>query len=275
MRSLLLLLSLALFAQDPKEILAKALDRDQNNTELLNTYSYQKYSVVEYLEKNGAVKRRQTRLEDVFYVDGTEIERLLEKDGKPLSEKEQAEEQKKVDKAIAKIKNESPGERAKRRGEREKDKREEAEARREVLDAYDLKLAGTEEQLGYQCWRIEGTPRAGWKGKGRRAKQIQALEGKLWVDQGTNEWIRMELRSIDTLSFGWFLFRLQKGAEVEITQAQINNEVWLPQTVHIRADARVLGKMMRINLRQTYKNFKKFSAESQLILSDASEAPPN
>jgi hypothetical protein len=268
---LLACLAFTLSAQDPKEIVAKALERDENNTELLNRYSYQKHTVIRFLEKDGTTKKTQQRLEEVFFIDGTEIERTVEKDGKPLTEKEAEAERKRVDKEIEKIKNESPAQRAKRRREREKDKQEEAEARREILDAYNFELQGREVQNGLSCWVIAGKVKPGWKGKGRRANQIKALSGRLWVDQATNEWVRMQLESSETLAFGWFIFRLQKGAQVEVSQAHVNNEVWLPRNVKIRADARVLGKMMRIDLQQEYRNFKKFSTDSQLLPGEVEE----
>jgi hypothetical protein len=271
MRLLFLLMAWRAFAQDPREIIAKALARDEKNYELLNTYTYEKLAIIKSLEKDGDVKKTEERLEEVIHIDGTEIERLVAKNGKPLSEKEAAAEQRKVDKEIEKIKKESPKERAKRRGETEKDLQEEREARREVLEAFDFRLLGVAVHNGRDCWQIEGKPKPGWKGKGRRASQMRSLEGRLWVDQQTFEWVRMELDSLDTISFGWFLFRLQQGAKIRIEQAYINNEVWLPTQVEIRADARVLGKMLRVDLTQQYRNFRKFSTDSTLIVGEPVE----
>jgi hypothetical protein len=76
----------------------------------------------------------------------------------------------------------------------------------------------------------------------------------------------MELDSIDTISFGWFLFRLQPGARILIDQRWINNEVWLPVHVDVHADARLLGKMLRVDISQDYRNFRKFSSDSRLIV---------
>jgi hypothetical protein len=260
------LLLLSLLAQDPRDIVAKSLERDEKNFEILNTYTYEKHTTVRTREKDGSVKKTETRVEEVIHVDGTEVERLVSKDGKPLDAKEAAEEQKKVDKEIAKIQKESPSQRAKRRGETEKDRKEEREARREILDAYDFTLLGSEERNGRQAWKIEGRPKAGWKGNGRRANQIKALQGRMWIDQQTHEWVRMELDSIDTISFGWFLFRLQPGARIHIDQRNINNEVWLPTHINVHADARLIGKMLRVDIEQDYRNFRKFSTDSKFIV---------
>ncbi len=271
---LLLLLaaaSVALLAQDPKEIVRLSLERDWRNVDALNRYAYEKRSVVQSLDKEGRVKDTKDRLEEVIHIDGTEIERLVEKDGKPLSAKEAAKEQKRVDEQIEKIKRESAKDRAKRRGETDKDKREEREARQEVLEAFDFRLLGEEVKSGHGCWIIEGQPKPGWKGKGRRADQFKALAGRLWIDQQSHEWVRMELDSIDTISVGWFLFRLQKGAKIEVEQFRVNDEIWVPKHVDVRADARVLGKMIRVDINVAYANFRKFSSDSKLIIGEVSE----
>jgi hypothetical protein len=269
MTSLLPLISASLLlAQDPRQILSLALDRDQHNLELLNTYIYERKSIQRTYEKHGVLKRTSEEIHEVFHVDGSEIERLIAKDGIPLSESKQREEQQRVDKLIEKISKESPQQRASRRRESDKDRREEIEARRELLDAFDFSLLGVEAVRGRLCWSIRGEPRPGFKGKGRRADQMRKLRGVVWIDQQTHEFTRMDLDTHDTISFGWFLFRLQPGARIRIEQTLVNNEVWLPVEVNIRADARLLGKMLRVGFDIENSKFRKFSAESKLILSE-------
>jgi hypothetical protein len=263
--SCLLLGALSLMAQDPKEILRRALERDERNYDILNTYVYEKTSLVTVYEKDGSTKKTIENVDEVYHIDGTEVEKAIRKNGKPLSDKEQAEEQKKFDKAVEKIKNESPKERAKRRGETEKDKREEVESRREVLEAFDVKLHGVEDVNGRACWKLEGIPRGEFRGKGRRADQLKKMAGFAWIDQESHEWAKMDLTTSDTMSFGWFILRLQKGARFSITQRKVNDEVWLPAKLDVRADARVIGKMMRVGVDVRFDKYRKFSVDSKLI----------
>ncbi len=263
-----LFLAASLCAQDPKEIIKRAMERDERNLAMLDTYMYERKTIQKTYDKDGRLKEDNEDLHEVFHVDGAEIERLLMKKGKPLSPKEEQAEQKRVDKEIAKIKNESPRERAKRRGETEKDKREEIEARKEVLDAFQFALVGEKAILGRKCWGIRGEPRPGFAGKGRRADQMKKVKGVVWVDQETYELTRMELDTHDTISFGWFLVRLQPGAKIRLDQTLVNNEVWLPKEIDIRADARLLGKMLRVGIEIRYDKFRKFSSDSKLVLGE-------
>jgi hypothetical protein len=53
---------------------------------------------------------------------------------------------------------------------------------------------------------------------------------------------------------------------------RVNDEVWLPKTVNVRANAKVaLMKTFRIDMELAYSNYRKFRAESQII--DAQEVP--
>lgn len=268
MKYLLLLVALNLAAQDPREIMSRAMERDENNLALLNTYMFERQSIIRTYEKDGKLKKTIAEVHEVFHVDGTEIEKLIRKNGKDLSPNEQAAEQKRVDKQIEKIQKESPADRAKRRRERDKDKQEEVEARREVLDAFNFKLIGEHQIRGRQCWGIHGEPRPGFKGKGRRADQMKKVRGTVWIDQTTQELTRMELDTHDTISFGWFLLRLQTGAQIRMDQQLINEEVWLPVTVDVRADARFMGKMFRVGVEIRFDKFRKFSSDSKLIVAE-------
>ncbi len=265
---ILCLAASALAADNARDIVREAMERDQRNLELLDTYMFERRTLQHTYEKDGRLKKTTEEIHEVFHVDGTEIERLIRKDGKELTDREKAAEQRRIDKVIQKIRNESPKDRAKRRGEREKDREEEKEARREVLDAFDFQLLGEEPVRGRECWKITGQPRGDFRGKGRRADQMKKVSGAVWIDKQTYELVRMNLDTKDTISFGWFLLRLQPGAQIRLEQQLINQEVWLPVAIDIRADARVLGKMLRVGLEMTYDKFRKFQADSQLIVTE-------
>ncbi len=268
MKFILLWIAVVASAQDAKDIFRRAMERDVNNLAVRDTYMYERRTHLRVYDKDGRIKEDKLKLHEVFHVDGSEIERLLEKDGKPLSAKDQAGENHRVDREIEKIRKESPTQRAKRRGETDKDRREEIQERREVLDAFDFKLVGVDTINGRKSWGIRGTPRPGFQGRGRRADMMKKVGGVAWIHQDTYELARLEMESSDTISMGWFLFRLQPGAKFRIEQTVVNNEVLLPREVDIRADARLLGRMMRVGLEIRYGKFRKFSSDSKLLVGE-------
>ena len=85
--------------------------------------------------------------------------------------------------------------------------------------------------------------------------------------QAALEGMKKELeKSIDTLSFGLVLARLHKGSRIVIEQTRVNDEVWLPQHVAVKVDARVaLLKEFNIEHDVTYRDYKKFRADTKVV----------
>ena len=47
------------------------------------------------------------------------------------------------------------------------------------------------------------------------------LRGKVWIDKGEYHFAKAEGEAIDTLSFGFFLFRVAPGAKVSFDQVRV------------------------------------------------------
>ena len=62
---------------------------------------------------------------------------------------------------------------------------------------------------------------------------------------------------VDTISFGWFVARLNKGTHVEVEQARVSGDVWLPTQVHVRMQGRVaLVQDVNYDVTRTYRDYK-------------------
>src|SRR5438094_1868099 len=129
-------------------------DKDIDNDKRLRDYTYIERDVQNRLDGKGQVKSTETRTYQVMEIYGEQINRLIQKDDKPLSEKDAAKEEKKVQKIIDKRKNESESDRKKREQKEEKDREEGRKFVREVADAYNFKLVGSELVGGREAWVI-------------------------------------------------------------------------------------------------------------------------
>jgi hypothetical protein len=207
-------------------------------------------------------------LHEVLILGGRPYERLLERDGKPLSDKETAKEQAKLDKEAAKRAKETDRDRAKF----EKDRLEERRFASEIPDAFNFRLLGQETIDGLPVWKIQADPKPGFKPRERRADLLKKVRGILWIEQAGYQWVRAEIDVIDTISWGLFVLRIPAGAKINFSQMRVNDEVWLPKQVHVRADAKLgLVKTFRIDMDVAYSNYRKFRAASQIL--DAEELP--
>jgi hypothetical protein len=61
---------------------------------------------------------------------------------------------------------------------------------------------------------------------------------------------------------------MSPGARFELQQTHVNDEVWLPKHTRVLLSARVaFVKKLNIEQEATFKNFRKFQSESQIVSS--------
>ncbi len=253
-------------AQDPREIIRKSVSVDNDYNKRAQDYTLAQKSVEKILDSDGRVKSTSSKTKDIFFIHGDRYSRLIERDGKPLPPAEEKKEREKFEKRLAGRDSETEDQRNKRLADREKRRQHEREFLKELPDAFTYKLLPTETIGGRPVWPIDATPRPDYKPRSTEAKVFAKFRGKLWIDQADYEWVKLELDSIDTVSFGFFLARLAKGAHLTVEQIRLNGEVWLPKRIHIRYDARLaLLKHQAGEVEETMYNFKKFQADSRII----------
>jgi hypothetical protein len=167
-----------------------------------------------------------------------------------------------VDKESAKRQRESASDRAKE----DKDRTEQRRYLREVPEAFELTLAGTDQIGGRPVWIIAAQPKPGYKPKLKRAAILKNLRGKIWVDQADYQWVKAEVEVINPISFGLGLVKLAEGSVLNFDQVRVNDEVWLPAHISVRADARLLYlRKLREELDVTYRDYRKFQADSHIV----------
>jgi hypothetical protein len=248
-----------------RELLRYAQDREVENEKHLRDYTYIEREEEHRLGASGNVKKTETRTREVLEVYGEQVERLIAKDDKPVSGGDAKKEEEKIQKVIDKYKNEPENARRKRLEKEEKDRQEERKFVLEIADAFTFRLVGSETLEGRDTWVIEGDPRAGYEPKERSTGMVTKFKGRVWIDKAEAQWVKLDIKAIDSISVGWFLARIHKGMHIEAEQTKINDEVWLPKHVAVRVDARLaLLKSYNEDLDVTYRDYKKFRTESKI-----------
>jgi hypothetical protein len=241
-------------------------DKDIENHKRQRDYTYIDREVNHNLDSQGETKSTEVNTYEILEIYGTQVQRLIEKDDKPLSAKESAKEEEKIQKIIDKRKNESEEDRRKREEKEAKEREEGRKFVREVADAYDFKLVGTEEVSGREAWMIDGEPRPGYEPQMKDAKFLPKFHGRVWIDKGDLQLAKMDIEALDTVSIGWVLARIHKGSRFMLQQTRVNDEVWLPEHVTFKFDARVaLLKGYKIDGDQEYRDYKKFRTSAKIV----------
>jgi hypothetical protein len=241
-------------------------DKDIENEKRLRNYTYTERDVENKLDGKGQVKSTEAKTFDVMELYGEQVQRLTQKDDKPLSEKDAAKEEERIQKIIDKRKNESQGDRKKREAKEEKDREEGRKFVREVADAYNFKLVGTESLGGREVWVIDGEPRPDFVPHMKESKFLSKFRGRVWIDKNDLQLAKMDVECLDTVSWGLFLARFHKGSRFMLEQTRVNDEVWLPLHVTAKIDVRLaLLKNFDVDVEQTYRDYKKFRATAKIV----------
>lgn len=254
-------------APDVREIMRRAVDKDIVDWQAAKDYTFMERVREDKLDSNGHVQSSKLETSEILVLYGEPFERLVERDGKPLSAKDQSKENEKFDKETKKRENETPEERQKRLEKYEKEREDERAFVREILDAYDFKLIGEEVLNGRKAWVIDGTPRPGFEAKRKEAKMLPKIKPRFWIDQQDYTWTKLIGEITDTISFGWVIARMHRGTRFEMQQERVNGEVWLPERIDVHLDARVaLLKGYNENLHMTYSDYRKFRTDTKITL---------
>ena len=248
-----------------QEMIRLSAEKDMENDKRQRDYTYVERVEEHKLNGKGEVSSTETRTYDVLQIYNEQVRRLTAKDDRPLSAKDAAKEEEKIQKIIDKRKNESDSQREKRLQQEEKERADNREFVKEIADAYDFKLAGVEKLDGRDSYVIDGEPRPGFEPKRKQAKILPKFRFRVWIDRAENQWVKLEAQCIDTVSFGLFIARIHKGSRILIDTTRVNNEVWLPRRVAVHVDARLaLLKNFDVDEEITYKDYKKFHAASRI-----------
>lgn len=251
---------------DPREIVRRSVEADQRNTKLAKNYTYQERIVEKRLDGNGRPKKQETKTYDISILYGEPYRRLIERDDRPLKEDEEKKENEKLNKFIAKLKDENPKDREKRLAEADKRREDQRAFAREIVDAYNFRLLGEDRVDGRGVYVIEATPRPDFKPKRPHAELLSKFRGTMWIDKNEYQWVKMQAETIDTVSFGLLLFRLRKGSTLSFEQTRVNEEIWLPRHIAVDASARV-ALMMNAQFQQetSFSNYRKFVTDSRIL----------
>jgi hypothetical protein len=249
-----------------KDLIRKVTANDIENDKRQRDYTYIERDVEHNLDGKGQTKSSETKTYEVLNIYGEQVQRLIEKNDKPISEKEAAKEEEKIQKIIDKRKNESEKDRRKREEKQEKDRAEDRQFEREVFDAYNFTFLGTELVGGRETWVISAEPRPGFVPHMKYANYLSKFHGRVWIDKTDVQMAKMDIECLDTVSWGLFLARFHKGSHFMIEQTRVNDEVWLPSQVAFKIGVRLaLLKSFNVDEEQTFRDYKKFRTDTKIV----------
>jgi hypothetical protein len=235
---------------DVRQIVASSIAATQRHWETRLHYTYMERDEDRRRDSDGRVKSEVVDVSRTILVNGVPFEQLLERNGRPPSAEEEWKQKEKLDK----LKRETPEQRAERL---RRQAEENTSLVREVPKAFDFQLLGEEVVNGRPAYVLQATPRRDYYAEGKFGKMFSKIEGKLWVDKQDLGWIKADGQVIQPFSMGLFLVRMLRGSEIKMEQTRVDDGIWMPERVQVRAAARIFFvKSLVIDRILTYSEYR-------------------
>jgi len=217
-------------------------------------YTYREVVVTHLLDKHGKVIKTNTETSDVFFVNTHEVDRLILKDGKPLSPGEQRKEQDRVNKAIALAEKTPPGQVPDHN----------TVSISKLLSI--MKLTSPHRILmdGRSTLVFEFTGNRHAHTHGVAENASKKLAGTLWIDEQDRDVRRLQAHFDASFRMGWGLASVAKGSTFTFEQRRIRGALWLPASAQIHLVAHAIGFLTyRADIQITDSGYKVFHVGTQ------------
>lgn len=177
---------------------------------------------------------------EVTMMAGSPYQRLIGVNGHELSTAQKKEEQDKYEKAVAKRQHESPEERSERIAKYQADRRRDHILLDQMAVGFDFHLLGKQLVNGYNVYVLRATPRRGYKPPDRDSQVLTGMEGTLWIDQHTFQWVKVEAHVVHPVKIEGFIAVVEPGTRFEVEKRPVSGDIWLASHFSMKAKAKVL-----------------------------------
>jgi hypothetical protein len=206
-----------------------------------------------------------TKTYQVMMILGSPYERLVAVNEKPLSADQQQAEQHKLELAIANRQKESSRQRTQRIAKYEKDRKRDHLLMEQLTVAFDFQLQGMQKMGPHEVYLLKATPRPGYRPPNSQAKVLTGMEGRLWIETKSYQWVKVEATVVHPVSIAGFLARVEPGTRFELENVPVNENLWLPKHFTMKASAKVLLMFThRQQEDETYFNYHKAAPDHVL-----------
>ncbi len=240
-------------APHAEEIIQKVIERARQakNQDLDAKYTYTQRGTLDELDSNERVKRHEERLSQMVLIEGEPYMRLVEKDGKPLAERDaklELERERKFRQRLA--------DRKRRKEEGKKDDAD-LDLNEDLMSKYRFELIGSEMVNGRPAFVVSFEPkRNDLAVHGRLDRLLNKLAGRLWVDRQDYVIARADMHLAENITaWGGMLASVRKFV-ARIEQVKVDDAVWLPTYGDVYVDGRILIRSLHVKFIARNSDFR-------------------
>jgi len=230
--SFLLAAALSLCSQTPdvQAIIAKSVEANKRDFDAAPQYNNKER------DRTGS----DTKLYQVTMIEGTPYQRLLQVNGRPLPQARKAEELRKEQQAKQERKSESPEQRRSRIAKYQKDRTRDQNMIEQLTKAFNFSLIKQAKLRGFDVYVLKATPKPGYKPPNMDCQVLPGMQGELWIDKKTFQWVKVTAQVIHPVSIEGFLAQVEPGTRFELEKAPVGERIWQPSHFTMRSHAKIL-----------------------------------
>jgi hypothetical protein len=254
---------------DPATLIKAVWENQKQIEAARKDYIFHRRDEDQQLDSEGHVKSEELKEYEVYFVGRWEIDRLVSKDGKPLSDRESKKQDEEVHKqeakARAKVAKQESGD----------DPDRDSFSATKFLAADRFYNLRRETLQGHEVYAMDFEPRPDFAPHSLLDKVLKSLGGTIWIDEQARQAVRLEARFLSSVKVGGGVVgSVQKGGNVVLEQRFVNNEIWMPSYDEVHLNARVFFLHKSINGSSTYSDYRKFRVDSKITGSAPSVPNP-
>jgi hypothetical protein len=217
----------------------------------------------EYSHRECDRKSGQSKTYQILMIDGSPYQRLVEINGQPLSAAQEQQEQTKLNREIQRRHDQSPGERQARISKYQNSRAEQHLLMKQMVEAFQFKLAGEQTVNGVDCYMLDATPNPSYQPPVEKARVLLGMKGRLWIDKDHYHWVKVQAEVINPVEFGFFIAKVKPGTKFELEQGPVG-DVWLPKHFSESVNASVFGLYgMRSSEEEVYSDYEPAQAHAK------------
>lgn len=222
---------------------AIALSEKQHELNVEAMFESRVLSSVQSLDANGEVTKTAITKHRQYPLKGALFDELIEKDGRPLNEKELRDEEKRRREFIREVE-----ERIECGDDPQPEKDPGIRFNQELMSRYRVEVVGTEIVRGHPCWMIAFEPKEGdLPVRNRMDLALNQCTGMLWISQDDYGVARLKFTLDKPFKYWGGLLAVIRNTDGRLENIRVGPDIWLPASFELKLDFKV---MMIKNIRR-------------------------
>jgi hypothetical protein len=237
------------------QLMREVEDHQKQFEKIRENYAFNIATTTEDLDGKGQVVKTESRELEASFVNGREIQRLVKKDGKPLSNEEQQKENERVNKEVENAEHPAPV---------QKNKGQNLNLTT-VLENVEVRNPRRENYHGRPTLVFDFMGRKDLKAHGMAEDLSKKIQGTVWIDEADRVVAHLDVSLFENFRVaGGLLANIEKGTSLHFEQNPINSEIWFQTGVDGSVQMRLfLVKGLHQHFSERDHDFKKFHVDSE------------